>query len=230
MSDDNSQARWLEEHKELWLEQRKFMWSDEMVEKIAGWANIRPGITVLDVGCGAGFLGRTYWQYFKDGGHYIGVDISTELCSDAKKAAYDWSNEKATCFIAGDAHILPFKDNSVDMVMSQILFVHIKDPKRALSEMARIIKPGGYIICKEQDHYAVGQMGSYNSALAAWIELQFDCNQELIIMNQIKSLLRVQCCAVKNPPVTNKSIITPNYISLPIIYDYFYIKCKKRGN
>jgi len=184
MVDNNNQAKWLETHKDLWLEQRKFMWSDEMIEKIVGWTNIRPGITVLDVGCGAGFLGRTYWQYFKDGGHYIGADISTELCGDAKKAAKDWSDNGTTYFAAGDAHILPFKDNSVDMVMSQILLVHIKDPERALSEMVRVVKPGGCIICKEQDHYALALLRSYNSA---WIEANFDIDTEILFkkVNQL---------------------------------------------
>jgi ubiquinone/menaquinone biosynthesis C-methylase UbiE len=171
MNGKSDQAKWLEKHKAIWLAQRKFLWPEEKIKKIAEWINLDHGMTVLDVGCGAGFLGQTYRDYFKNDGTYVGVDISLEITRNGKAAAADWATNGEAYFIAGDGYTLPLKNNSVNLVMSQILFIHVHDPRRILEEMKRVLKPGGYILCKEQDHFGANQIGSYNSAMA---ELNLD--------------------------------------------------------
>jgi SAM-dependent methyltransferase len=52
-------------------------------------------------------------------------------------------------FVKGDAHKLPFQDNSFDVVTCQTVLIHLKDPKMALSEMKRVVKKGGIVICSE---------------------------------------------------------------------------------
>lgn len=47
--------------------------------------------------------------------------------------------------IVADAEHLPFKDNSIDGAISESVLEHVKSPKEAVSEMIRVIKPGGYI-------------------------------------------------------------------------------------
>lgn len=48
--------------------------------------------------------------------------------------------------VIGDAHCLPFKDNSFDIVTSFEVFEHLKNPFIALKEISRVLKPGGYLI------------------------------------------------------------------------------------
>src|SRR3989344_4462147 len=47
--------------------------------------------------------------------------------------------------VVTDAHLLPFKTNSVDAVISDALLEHVKDPVKVVKEIERILKPGGYI-------------------------------------------------------------------------------------
>jgi len=47
--------------------------------------------------------------------------------------------------IYGDGHAIPIKDNSFDIILSQAVFEHLYDPKKAASEIERILKPGGFV-------------------------------------------------------------------------------------
>ena len=53
----------------------------------------------------------------------------------------------ANCDVAGDAHWLPFRDESIDAVHSRSVFEHLAQPVRAAREVARILRPGGIMIC-----------------------------------------------------------------------------------
>jgi len=132
--------------------QRRQMWFEDTIEKLAVWLNLTPGMTAVDIGCGLGYLGYTYWKYFGKGGHYIGVDVAPELLKDAEKTAEAWAVGGKTDFIVGDAYSLPLPDTFADWVMCQTLMMHLEKPRRALSEMIRILKPGGMILCKEPDN------------------------------------------------------------------------------
>jgi len=50
--------------------------------------------------------------------------------------------------IVGDAHCLPFKDASVDMVLFKNVIEHIRNPDTAMKEIKRVLKPGGYLYIK----------------------------------------------------------------------------------
>jgi ubiquinone/menaquinone biosynthesis C-methylase UbiE len=46
--------------------------------------------------------------------------------------------------IVGDIHDLPFSDNSLDAIICMAVIEHVEDPKRAVEEIYRVLKPGGY--------------------------------------------------------------------------------------
>ena len=50
--------------------------------------------------------------------------------------------------VVGDAHCLPFKDASVDMVLFKNVIEHIRNPDAAMREIWRVLKPGGYLYIK----------------------------------------------------------------------------------
>ncbi len=131
---------------------RKFLWPEDTVEKLAAWMGLKAGMSVVDAGCGLGYLGYTYWPYFGKGGRYLGVDMSWELLQDAAAGAKKWARKGKAFFIAGDVLGLPFPDNFADCVMCQTLLIHQKEPGLVLAEMARVAKPGGLILCKEPDN------------------------------------------------------------------------------
>lgn len=139
-------------HKDMLIWQRRQMWTDETVERYVKWMDLTPGMTAIDIGCGLGYLGYTYWKYFGEGGHYLGTDIRIKLLKDAKEASGSWAVDGNAGFITGDVYDLPFPDCSADWVMCQTLMIHLEKPEPALSEMIRVLKPGGLILCLEPDN------------------------------------------------------------------------------
>ncbi len=156
MSEDRKKIDWSDKcWKEMLIYQRRSLWLEDTLDKLAAWLNLKPGITAVDVGCGLGYLGYTYWPYFGKGGRYFGVDESAELLKDAEKTAEKWAKGGEISFKVGDAYKLPFPDNFADLAMCQILLIHLEKPQDALAEMIRVTKPGGVVMCTEPDNLSV---------------------------------------------------------------------------
>ncbi len=94
------------------------------------------GGRLLDLGCGTGlFVGR----YLEHGGNATGLDISRGMIEKAS-ARCPKSN-----FILGTADVLPFQDCSFDAVSSILSFSYFKQPETTLSEIYRVLAPGGSV-------------------------------------------------------------------------------------
>ncbi|MBI5806514.1 methyltransferase domain-containing protein [candidate division TA06 bacterium] len=148
--------KWAKErYKRRIIDQRKLMWEPEYVTLLSRWTGFKHGQTVVDVGCGLGYLGTLYWQYFGKGGKYCGVDISPKLVTEAKKLSLNWAKGGTTEFKTGDAYKLPYPDNFADVVICQTMLMHLSNPQKAVNEMHRILKPGGTVLCKEPDNLSM---------------------------------------------------------------------------
>ena len=80
MSDDKNKINWSDKrYYDMLIDQRKFMWTDDLLDVYARWFGLKHGMTAVDVGCGLGYLGYTYWPYFGEGGKYFGVDANADL-------------------------------------------------------------------------------------------------------------------------------------------------------
>lgn len=153
MTDEKQKPDWSEERwREMLVKQRELMWHDDMIERLAKWFGLRNGMKVIDVGCGLGYLGYTYWPFFGRGGEYIGVDTSQKLLESASTAACNWALGGKADFVEGNAYSLPFENDSADVVICQTLLMHLENPRGALAEMVRVAKPGGLISCHEPDN------------------------------------------------------------------------------
>lgn len=102
---------------------------------------------LLDVGCGAGHtaahIAKTY------GCQVVGVDISKEAIEKAHDIYKREPYFELMSFLVGDAQHLDFKDASFDVVLCESVLIFIEDKKAAIKEMARVIKPGGYMAMNE---------------------------------------------------------------------------------
>src|SRR6186997_2346938 len=103
-------------------------------------ARIRSGQRVLDVGCGTGVVAITAARL---GAKVTGLDLTPELLAEARENSriamvdIDWHE--------GDVENLPFEPNTFDVVMSQFGHMFAPRPDVAVSQMLRVLKPGGTI-------------------------------------------------------------------------------------
>jgi len=185
ISQDKKKIDWSENYwKEMLVYQRKSMWFEDTLAKLASWLGLKSGMTAVDVGCGLGYLGYTYWSYFGEGGRYLGVDISSNLLQDAVKGTKDWSLNGEIYFITADAYKLPFPEDFADLVMCQTLLMHLKEPELALSEMMRVVKPEGLIMCQEPDNLSSMLANRYSSLPELDLEEQMLCTKVALICNK----------------------------------------------
>jgi SAM-dependent methyltransferase len=102
-------------------------------------------LRLLDVACGdASFLWAVLGilpNYFEA----VGVDSDPESLSEARA----FSEDRRVRFVSGDAERLSFYNGSFDLVSVSNALHHIPEPRRALGEMTRVLKPGGYILVNE---------------------------------------------------------------------------------
>jgi len=185
MSEKDKKINWSDKcWKEMLIYQRKYLWLEDTIAKLSLWLKMKSCMNVVDVGCGLGYLGYTYWPYFGKGGSYFGVDVSLELIREAQRLARDWAKGGKANFVAGDAYKLPFQDGSADLVMCHILLIHLDKPDLALAEMVRVAKPGGLVVCKEPDNLATLLTLRYPSIPEFGIEEQLLFLKVAVICNR----------------------------------------------
>lgn len=104
---------------------------------VANSAGIVLGQAVLDVACGTGAATLVVASRVGPGGQVAGLDANPEMLAVARRKSedIDWRD--------GVAENLPFDDASFDAVISQFGLMFFDDRPRALSEMMRVLKPGG---------------------------------------------------------------------------------------
>ena len=106
---------------------------------------LRPGTTVLDVGCGTGEEVRAIAART---GRAVGVDFSRALIEEARRRS---TTDQDARFRLGDALALPFEDATFDGVRTERTLQHVKDPAKALAEMRRVARPGAPVVAIEPD-------------------------------------------------------------------------------
>ncbi len=100
--------------------------------------------TGLDIGCGDGLTTIGLYEYCNKQGQIYGVDISQKMIDKAhemqRQLGYD-----SIRFSKGDAESLDFPSNMFDVLISTFTFQFFPDKLKALREMHRVLKPGGYL-------------------------------------------------------------------------------------
>src|SRR2546422_3926873 len=105
-------------------------------------AEIKPGMTVLDLGSGAGFDAFLAWRRVGPSGRVIGVDMTDDMVSRAQENAMKLGATNVE-FRKGHIENLPVDDNSVDFIISNCVINLSPDKPAVFREIHRVLKPGG---------------------------------------------------------------------------------------
>jgi SAM-dependent methyltransferase len=119
-------------------------WLGPSTEVMLDLANVGPGTTVLDVAAGAGEPAITAAKRVGPMGKVLATDISANILGYAAKAAASAGLANLETRVM-DGENLELRDESFDVVMSRVGLIYFPDQQRALSEMRRVLKPGGRI-------------------------------------------------------------------------------------
>ena len=108
-------------------------------------ASIHPTGTLADIGCGPGRLAFLIAQRHP-GLHVIGVDAAEEMVRTAGSNASSRGFSNRVEFRLGDVGSLPMPDDSLDFAVSTFSLHHWSDPVKGLTEIHRVLKPGGQLL------------------------------------------------------------------------------------
>jgi ubiquinone/menaquinone biosynthesis C-methylase UbiE len=108
------------------------------------------GSRCLDLGCGVGETTRLIGTKIAQASQIVGLDQDAALLDVARQTPHPVAIPLT--FQHGDArNVLPFADQSLDLVYARYLLTHLPDPSRVVTEMVRVCKPGGIVAVQEPD-------------------------------------------------------------------------------
>lgn len=107
-------------------------------------ARVRPGLQVLDLGSGTGFPAILAGEVVGPEGTVIGIDLAESMLAVATRKAKALGLQHVH-FRTGDVTALPFETGSIDAVISRFCLMFLPDIPKAAAEIARVLKPGGYV-------------------------------------------------------------------------------------
>ncbi|MEO8654263.1 MAG: methyltransferase domain-containing protein [Ramlibacter sp.] len=116
---------------DAWYDTPSGRWvGDTEYRRVRRLLDLKPGNTLLDVGCGTGWFTR---RVVADGARVVGVDLDAEALAFARERSCG-----ETSYVRGDAIALPFADASFDAVLSVTALCFVEQWPRALAEIVRV--------------------------------------------------------------------------------------------
>ena len=112
-------------------------WSARLAPSFLGFAQVKEGQHVLDVGCGTGILSRAVVS-FGAAVRVTGIDPLRDYIDFARQAV---AGSRAR-FEVGGAESMPFPDKAFDAALALLVLQDFSDPAQAVREMARATRPG----------------------------------------------------------------------------------------
>lgn len=134
---------------------------------------IRPGVSVLEIGCGNGVDAAVLADMAGPESRVIGIDVSSTMLTSARNRGSDSSAPQPE-YLLCDATQLAFPGKTFDAVRADRVLQHTKGPAAVLREMARVTRPTGRIAVFEPDWetFALwpGEHGITRNILNLWCD------------------------------------------------------------
>jgi ubiquinone/menaquinone biosynthesis C-methylase UbiE len=144
---------------------REHWWNDAFTSFLEETLRPRPGNSILDVGCGTGTAEMSLARLRVSQLKLVGVDLVADRLRVASKATRGM-NARVHYAVADACH-LPFPDGTFDSTFCVAVLQHIRDLGAAVSELARVTRPGGRVLAVEPDNAARYWFSSVESGMYA---------------------------------------------------------------
>jgi SAM-dependent methyltransferase len=136
-----------------------------MTDALLEAAQVRPGLRVLDLACGTGQPALDLARAVGPTGHVTATDLSAGMLAITEDHARE-AGLANIAFRQADAEHLPFSDATFEVVTSRIGAMYFVDAQRALSEIRRVLKPGGRVALTvwgptDQGTYVMSMVGPF---------------------------------------------------------------------
>jgi ubiquinone/menaquinone biosynthesis C-methylase UbiE len=133
------------------LDARKSIEGERAVkELIIEMLDLKPGAHVLDVGSGTGDDAREIASIAGPNGRVTGVDLNETLVAESRKRATE--SGSPVDFLRGDVRALDLPSASFDRVRTDRVLMFVPEIDEAISEIVRVLRPGGRVATSEIDH------------------------------------------------------------------------------
>jgi ubiquinone/menaquinone biosynthesis C-methylase UbiE len=130
--------------------------------------HLRPGMRLLDVGCGPGSITLGLAEAVAPG-EVLAIDLSADVLDEARQIAEEKGITNVR-FEQGDVFHLSFPDGAFDAIYAHQVLQHLQRPVDALREMKRLLASDGYVGVRDSD-YGTSTWSPPNERIARWLEV-----------------------------------------------------------
>jgi ubiquinone/menaquinone biosynthesis C-methylase UbiE len=135
--------------------QRDYWWNSDFLDLMANRWRLDEASSLADIGCGRCHWSRLLYRYLKQPARLVAVDREPRWVAEAERhfrEAFPETAKELLSFRQGDATSIPLPANAFEVATCQTVLMHLADPLQAIREMARIVRPGGLVICVEPNN------------------------------------------------------------------------------
>ena len=134
-------VKYLRKSREIWRRYNETKpWLNQFYST---FLNLRPGLTIVDVGCGTGDFTRYLATLSRGKNRIIGIDSNAKGIAAAVADTENNRFSRMISYRVGDAYKISLDNDYADLACCRTLLMHLSDPLKAVKEMARITKPRG---------------------------------------------------------------------------------------
>lgn len=141
--------RFFDEVADEWDEMRTSFYNERVIDALADRTRIDSRQTVADIGTGTGFVAAGLGPRASQ---VVGIDQAGGMLAKARRNFAALGVDNVT-LMQGTVDALPLADDAVDAAVANMVLHHAPQPAEMLAEMARIVRPGGWVaITDEIEH------------------------------------------------------------------------------
>lgn len=126
------------------------LWSWDKEARNLSWFGLRDGMSILELGSGPGFVTERLLALCPNS-HVTCVEIDPDLALPAERYLQSRGLAGRYTIIQGDLMAMDLPGDSFDFAFARLVFQHLRDPRGAMDEIRRVLKPGGKLVIKDVD-------------------------------------------------------------------------------